>query len=663
MLTLTRPIVLALVALVTCLTATQAAGQDSFGNGDGRHGAFTAPAGVSSINIYTTVAGSAAAGATLVSVADATGFTSGDLIMLWRPAGYPALPDPDSHQVPIDLSLSETGRHELARVLNVSGNALTLTAALQHGFAAHLTQVVRVPEYTTVDVPAGATLVPAQAWDGSRGGIIAFMATGAVTVEGSISADAAGFRGGALGTHFFLDNSTLPITFIFDSPAGESIHSPIGLDAVGARNVANGGGGTAFAFDGSGPPIWTEGGGGGHGGAAPWRVSALPGHSTPGVRVSYSMVDRMTFGGGGGGSHVAAGPRLGQADRSTAGGAGGGVVFVRAASLAGNGAITANGADTPGIGSGAGAGGGIQMWLTGTSTLCGGLQARGGNMMGQVHGSPGGGGHVLLRTTSACAPGVAGDFFFPDTGYTFPNGARTAPGVAAGDFFVPNTATQLPIEPGVVELIALPNPLPTVNAGTDQHLYVCPGCLAPSTLAGLASDPDGERLRYQWVKSGESAPVVEGIIGESAMSTTVYLFAGTHTFELRITDPFRTVTDTVVVEVASADIGTLFNQLDAANGTIATLTAANSALALNLAAANRTIEDLRKELKKARAPLERLDKLIDVLEQALRIVFRDRSFKIHGATVEARVEKLLKALDRLNHGQTLALYRALGGRR
>jgi hypothetical protein len=650
--------VLAVVALATCLTATRAAGQDAFGNGDGRHGAFTAPPGVSSINIYTTVARDAVAGATLVTVADATGFTGDDLIMLWRPAGYPERPDPDSRQLPIDLSLSDTGRYELARILHVSSNELTLTTVLQHGFAAHLTQVIRVPEYTTVDVPAGATLMPGQSWAGSRGGIIAFMATGAVTVDGRISADASGFRGGALGTHVSGDESAFPLNVVFEAPAGEGIHSPIGLEAIGANNVANGGGGTALAIVFNTLPYWTEGGGGGHGGAAPWRVSALPngtlGHSTPGVRVSYSMVDRMTFGGGGGGSHVFAGARLGQPDRSTAGGAGGGVVFVRAASLAGNGAVTANGANTLGNGSGAGAGGGIHMWLTGTSTLCAGLQARGGNMLGDVHGSPGGGGHVLLRTTSACAPGVAGDVFFPNTGYTFPNGVRTSAGVAAGDFFLPNTATQVPIEPGIVELIALPNPVPAVNAGPDQGLYVCTGCLAPYTLIGAASDLDNERLQFQWVKNGESAPVIEGVVGESPMITTVYLLAGTHTFQLRITDPFRVVTDTVVVDVRSADIGTLFDQLNDANGTIATLTS-------ELAAANETIASLTKQLTSANLTISASNAQIASLQLMLRNALGDPTFTIPGATLPEQMQNLITAINGLNPGQKLALYRNLGG--
>ena len=89
--------------------------------------------------------------------------------------------------------MSDTGRWEFARILAVAGNDLTLRQALQHTFTSGVTQVVRVPEFTTVNIPAGSSLRPAHAWDGIKGGIIAFLATGLVTVNGDISVDGARF--------------------------------------------------------------------------------------------------------------------------------------------------------------------------------------------------------------------------------------------------------------------------------------------------------------------------------------------------------------------------------------------------------------------------------------------------------------------------------------
>jgi len=91
--------------------------------------------------------------------------------------------------------MSDTGRWEFARILAVAGNDLTLRQALQHTFTSGVTQVVRVPEFTTVNIPAGSSLRPAHAWDGIKGGIIAFLATGLVTVNGDISVDGAGPQG------------------------------------------------------------------------------------------------------------------------------------------------------------------------------------------------------------------------------------------------------------------------------------------------------------------------------------------------------------------------------------------------------------------------------------------------------------------------------------
>lgn len=56
----------------------------------------------------------------------------------------------------------------------------------------------RVPHFTNVTVPAGAAIT-ASAWDGQRGGVIAFRASGVVSVAGSIRADALGYRGGDAG--------------------------------------------------------------------------------------------------------------------------------------------------------------------------------------------------------------------------------------------------------------------------------------------------------------------------------------------------------------------------------------------------------------------------------------------------------------------------------
>ena len=51
-----------------------------------------------------------------------------------------------------------------------------------------------MPQYTTVDV-ASTAVFKAPAWNRTTGGILVFMANGAVTVEGTMATAAAGFRG------------------------------------------------------------------------------------------------------------------------------------------------------------------------------------------------------------------------------------------------------------------------------------------------------------------------------------------------------------------------------------------------------------------------------------------------------------------------------------
>src|SRR5579862_2075618 len=224
------------IAIGVVLPATA---QDTIGNGDGHSGSFVAPPGVSSVNIYTTLASDAAAGAPSINLASATGLAAGDVIMVWRPAAYPG-PDPrninNEGSARIDLSNSDVGRYELHRILSLAGSAVTLSDTLQHGFAGGVTQVIRVPEYSDVSVPAGSTLRPGQDWDGHKGGVIAFLVTGDITVEGGISADGSGFRGGS--GSFVPSDPCHPIkAFTGESIGGPSSPTPGALFNGGAPFV------------------------------------------------------------------------------------------------------------------------------------------------------------------------------------------------------------------------------------------------------------------------------------------------------------------------------------------------------------------------------------------------------------------------------------------
>ena len=55
-----------------------------------------------------------------------------------------------------------------------------------------------MPHFTSLQVDAGA-LLTANAWDGSKGGLLFVRVQGAAKVLGDLSMDGKGFRGGAGG--------------------------------------------------------------------------------------------------------------------------------------------------------------------------------------------------------------------------------------------------------------------------------------------------------------------------------------------------------------------------------------------------------------------------------------------------------------------------------
>jgi len=403
---------LSLLALVTVVPSVAHAGRDSYGVGTGRNGALTVAGAMPTVvNTYTTLASNVAAGATVVTVGSAMGFTAGDLVLIYRSNGalmsVPAAPPMGMPAPAVDLSASAVGRWELARVRSIAGANLTLDEALVNGFDATGTQVIRVPEYTTVTVNMGATLA-AQAWNGTTGGVLAFFATGAISNAGTISADSRGFRGGAFVN---ADRLEYGCTALEERAgrgqfSGESVNNGAFGVRRGRGYLANGGGGGICHNAGGG-----GGGNGGRGGMGgrTWNGDgsrAVGGYG--GTALTYSLLDHGSFGGGGGAGD-------GNNDRGTSGGIGGGLIFVRADSLAGNGQFSADGQSLGNAGptgndgqGGGGAGGSIYLRLRGAAA-CGSIHANGGNggSTGYVEphgtGGGGGGGHILVQTTMRAA--------------------------------------------------------------------------------------------------------------------------------------------------------------------------------------------------------------------------------------------------------------------
>jgi Bacterial Ig-like domain/Bacterial TSP3 repeat len=487
---------------------------DTFGVGNGQDGSFTAmgtqvlstSAQVTAINAAKTqlTIGAAAAGQ--------FGFAANRLVLVIASTGLAS--SPSGNQSVINLT-GVVGAFELARVQTASATSLTLVEPLTANYAAQTTQVVAVPEFTNVTVPASATLT-ATAWNGARGGVLAFLASGTVTVNGSINANATGFRGGVRNTNtdgLFgcteLDSSAAD----FDNAGkGEGLVLAAYGPSFRARgNIANGAGGGVCHNSG--------GGGGGHrvvGGIGGNSLSNLPGSAGDGNRavgglggapVAYDLLTHLVFGGGGGAGH-------GNEGANSSGAAGGGTVFIRSASLSGIGRIEANGGtafntDRPlGPGTplatgldaagGGGAGGSLSIRVTGNITLnCANIQALGGsggnhlaeagNNRDRGPGGGGAGGRILLQGVvgAGCRPnaceGKAGDSVINGGGTN--NGSDGATPAVACNGAVEPIVTDNPLRLPVVA-ISTPANGGTVNTATPTYS----GTATPGSTVSLVVD-------------------------------------------------------------------------------------------------------------------------------------------------------------------------------
>ncbi|WNG51543.1 hypothetical protein F0U60_50985 [Archangium minus] len=441
----------AALCVLTLGAGTALAEPDSFGLGSGRNGPLTVAGSGTIINSYAQVTGALATGNTSIPIEPCTGcFADGDLVMVYQTTGITPVPA-SGLQEPIDLTNSPVGRWEFARVASVTASTLELTAPLVHEYAANVTQVIRVPEYTTVTIAAGQGIT-APAWNGRTGGIVVFLANGVVSNNGLITASGIGFRGG----QYVNDITGLRGCTGVDEPApagaqkGEGIGiSRYGAEQTGRGNVANGaGGGVCFKSGGGGGG---NGGAGGQGGRS--EAPSDGGRDVGGLggaALTYSSLNHLTFGGGGGAGHSAS-------NTGVPGGNGGGAIFIRADQLTGNGSINASGnlgsASASDGSSGGGAGGSVYLRVARTAD-CASLSASGG-IGGNVNiprvgpGGGGGGGHVLFQAAGGscgsnifatrAAAGVQQDP--TDPSYGAQAGSNGISNVLPGGFVVPPPPT------------------------------------------------------------------------------------------------------------------------------------------------------------------------------------------------------------------------------
>ncbi|MBK9647310.1 MAG: putative metal-binding motif-containing protein [Deltaproteobacteria bacterium] len=318
-----------------------------------------------------------------------------------------------------DAAYTNVGAYEFATVVSVSGDTITLAQAISETFgvadnsdlSGQTIVAQRVPNYDDVTVSAGSTLSVA-AWDGQTGGVLAFRAQGALTVEsgGSVTASALGYLGGATGTSYNCDS------YQGESFAGEGEGD--GNGACAAYNesyghwINNYGGGGAHI----------TGGGGEYGGGATAGASWDGGSATApykGATYGDTSLTTLFFGSGGGGVWQGINNCTGAGYGP--GGDGAGIVYVTAGTLTATGgaAFTASGGSSNHCAQGswtygAGGGAGGTLWLAADtlSLASGAVDAQGGlgNSSNIRVGGNGGSGRVRLdcATCNGYTNGSAG---------------------------------------------------------------------------------------------------------------------------------------------------------------------------------------------------------------------------------------------------------------
>ena len=354
--------------------------------GEGLQGTATAASSVLTVQTHITD-NSVAAGATSFTVASATGFSAGKLILIHNSQ---------------DASSGFNGYYEYNRIASISGTTINLTdpiirakesGAFSGNSEREVTQVVLVNEFT--DLTLTGETVSADAWNGSQsGGILAIWCTGTLTLAGSIlNANTKGFQGG----------QTASTSNDGDNQVGLGNRGYYYLSRTG---VGGGGGGGRQNTPGS--TSQGSGGGAGHGTAGANGTSGNFGYGG----VTIGQQDLLLDSGGTGIFNLGPGGGAGGYDYSNAGGNGGyggGAIIINASAIVSTGtSVIRADAEAGGTGSGGGYGGG---GAGGTIAInCNTLTKSSGTLTisaaGGGNGAQGGVGRIHIRGTQSGSPTV-----------------------------------------------------------------------------------------------------------------------------------------------------------------------------------------------------------------------------------------------------------------
>lgn len=332
--------------------------------------------------IQSQLTASASVGQATVVVESANGFAENQVCLLIQMRGAGA------------------GNYEEKVISSITGDTITFSSSLTHAYTDdgtnandnNMAQLVHLPQYTNVTVNSGASIT-CNAWNGISGGIVAFLANGTVTINGSgnsnsgaIYATAKGGIGGSHGPGGVANNGgTAGMGGNCTNGNGCSDHG------AGCNGEVGGNAGACGGFPGAGQLGQDGAGNGGDGGVNSCDAISNEGnggqamvYSTSGGFISqgtggsnYSNIalwgtdgkgqgllmggggaggkggaPGLSGGGGGGSGGTFISPGTSGSAGSTAhggnggaGGAGGGIIYIRCNALAGSGTVFSSGGD------------------------------------------------------------------------------------------------------------------------------------------------------------------------------------------------------------------------------------------------------------------------------------------------------------------------------
>lgn len=520
----------------------------------GKDGNITLSSSTSILNSYTYLTQPVPQGSNSIQVASTAGISTGDLILIIQMQGayckHFLITGLFSSLWGEVLNYHNSGRWEYQQVNSASGTTIVLDCPLKNTYDTTNnanTQIVRVPRYNQFSIVAGSSLT-CPPWNGKTGGIIAIESKQNAIINGMITANGKGFRGGRadnISTHMYsayYGMTSLDITM--GAEKGESIGGYADFydnyggqygrgapaNGGGGGNAHNGGGGgganagigswNGHGIADSGPgniyaPLWamdtfdlstnitTGGGRGGYSFSMYNQDPSVHGPNNPswdgnrrrivgglGGRPLNNGInsERVFFGGGGGagdGNDGCAGD----------GGAGGGIVFILShASITGSGFIRATGHDglstiSPGNDAPGGAGGGGSIVLIAANSISGiSTYTNGGN-----------GGNQIIFGVEAEGPGGGGG-----GGYIAHSGGTFNQQAAGGNNGTTNSTSMVSFPPNGATKGANGLTNQDVNSFTINvnNVSICPGETALLTASLNGGYPPGTVLNWYTTSAG-----------------------------------------------------------------------------------------------------------------------------------------------------------------